>query len=41
MLVQRKGRALAIPYGPYLAGAGWLTMLYGEAIADWYVASFF
>jgi leader peptidase (prepilin peptidase)/N-methyltransferase len=37
MVIQKKGRTLAIPFGPYLAAAGFLTMLYGDAIADWYL----
>jgi len=26
-----------IPFGPYLAGGIWLTMLYGQNIIDWYL----
>lgn len=37
MIIQKKGRTLAIPFGPYLAAAGYLTVLYGDAIADWYL----
>ena len=40
MFIKRKDGNLAIPFGPYLAAAGWLTMLYGDAIADWYLSSF-
>lgn len=39
MIIQRKGRSLAIPFGPYLAAAGFLTMLYGDAIATWYLST--
>ncbi|MBF7072061.1 prepilin peptidase [Glaciecola sp. MH2013] len=39
MLVQRKDSTLAIPFGPYLAAAGWLSMLYGDAIASWYLST--
>ena len=39
MFIKNKGRSIAIPFGPYLAAAGFLTMLYGDAIADWYLAS--
>ena len=39
MLLQRKDSQLAIPFGPYLAGAGFITMLYGDAIAHWYLST--
>jgi leader peptidase (prepilin peptidase)/N-methyltransferase len=39
MLIKNKGRSLAIPFGPYLAAAGFLTMLYGDAIATWYIGT--
>lgn len=32
----QKSRQSQIPFGPYLAGAGWLALLYGGAIMDWY-----
>ncbi|MBU3021550.1 A24 family peptidase [Aestuariibacter sp. A3R04] len=37
MLVQRKGQSLAIPFGPYLAVAGYLTLLYKTQIIDVYL----
>lgn len=40
MLVSKKDTNLAIPFGPYLAAAGWLTMLYGQYAIDWYLESF-
>lgn len=39
MIIQKKGRTLAIPFGPYLAAAGFLTMLYGDGIANWYLSA--
>ncbi len=36
MMKQNKGTNLAIPFGPYLAIAGWLTLLYGDKIAKSY-----
>lgn len=37
MLVQRKGQSLAIPFGPYLAVAGYLTLLYKAEIIESYL----
>ena len=38
MIVFRgRDRQIPIPFGPYLAAAGWITMLYGEAIWNTYV----
>jgi leader peptidase (prepilin peptidase) / N-methyltransferase len=33
----RLGRGVPIPFGPYLAGAGWIAMLWGPAIVDKYL----
>lgn len=35
-----RDRQLPIPYGPYLAAAGWITMLYGETIKNAYLDMF-
>lgn len=39
MIRQKQGKDLAIPFGPYLAIAGWLTLMYQEPITaayfDW------
>lgn len=32
-----RDRATPIPFGPYLAGAGWVQLMYGEAIVDGYL----
>jgi leader peptidase (prepilin peptidase)/N-methyltransferase len=38
MIVLRgRDRQLPIPFGPYLAAAGWVTMLYGEMIWNAYL----
>lgn len=38
MVVQNKGKSLAIPFGPYLAVAGWITLLYKDSITDTYIS---
>ncbi|KZN67856.1 prepilin peptidase [Pseudoalteromonas luteoviolacea] len=37
LTVQGKDKATPIPFGPYLAIAGWLTLFYGTALKDWYL----
>ncbi len=38
MIVARgKDRSIPIPFGPYLAAAGWIVMLYGETIKNTYL----
>jgi leader peptidase (prepilin peptidase)/N-methyltransferase len=34
---QRLGRSVPIPFGPYLAGAAWIAMLWGPAIVERYL----
>ena len=38
-LIVLKGhkREQAIPFGPYLAVAGWITLLWGQGLWDWYL----
>jgi len=33
----QRSRQAEIPFGPYLAGAGWLALLYGRDITSWYL----
>ncbi|WP_445356750.1 prepilin peptidase [Microbulbifer sp. ANSA002] len=33
-----RDRSLPIAFGPYLAGAGWIAMLWGEQIVAWYLS---
>jgi leader peptidase (prepilin peptidase)/N-methyltransferase len=38
MIVARgKDRSIPIPFGPYLASAGWITMIWGENIKNTYI----
>jgi len=37
MLFNNHQREQAIPFGPYLAVAGWVTLLWGEGIWSWYL----
>ena len=38
MLFKNHQREQAIPFGPYLAIAGWITLLWGEGIWAWYLS---
>jgi len=38
MLFKSHQRDQAIPFGPYLAVAGWITLLWGNGIWSWYLA---
>jgi leader peptidase (prepilin peptidase)/N-methyltransferase len=37
IVTRRHGRDLPIPFGPYLAGAGWIAMLWGPLIVERYL----
>jgi leader peptidase (prepilin peptidase)/N-methyltransferase len=39
MVFKKHSREQAIPFGPYLAIAGWITLLWGEGIWQWYLTS--
>lgn len=36
ILAMGRDRNLPIPFGPYLAGAGWIALLWGQDILRWY-----
>ena len=36
-----RDRSVPMPFGPFLAAAGWITMLYGDAIKTAYVEALF
>jgi leader peptidase (prepilin peptidase)/N-methyltransferase len=37
IVFKRHDRSVPIPFGPYLAAAGWIAMLYGPQIMNWYL----
>ncbi len=39
LAVQKKEQSTAIPFGPYIAAAGWIAMLWGQQISDAYLRS--
>jgi leader peptidase (prepilin peptidase)/N-methyltransferase len=40
MAFRNHGRSVPIPFGPYLAAAGWITMLWGRDIWNFYLDKF-
>jgi leader peptidase (prepilin peptidase)/N-methyltransferase len=38
IVLKKHNREKAIPFGPYLAIAGWMAMLWGEQIIDFYLS---
>jgi leader peptidase (prepilin peptidase)/N-methyltransferase len=34
---RKQDRSVPIPFGPYLAAAGWIAMLWGPGIMNWYL----
>jgi leader peptidase (prepilin peptidase)/N-methyltransferase len=37
ILLRRRDRAAPMPFGPYLAAAGWIAMMYGDVLIDTYL----
>lgn len=37
MMLTSRGRETAIPFGPFLAAAGWIAMLWGDALTGFYL----
>lgn len=38
MLLKKQQQEQAIPFGPYLAAAGWLALLWGDTLNQWYLS---
>jgi leader peptidase (prepilin peptidase)/N-methyltransferase len=38
LTLQGRSKSTAIPFGPYIAAAGWIAMLWGQDITQWYLA---
>lgn len=39
MLLKSRGREVPIPFGPYLAAAGWIALLWGDSIMNKYLGA--
>ncbi len=39
MLLRGRGREVPIPFGPYLAAAGWISLIWGDAITSRYLGA--
>ncbi len=37
LIASKQGRDTAIPFGPYLAAAGWISLLWGDQIVNTYL----
>ena len=40
IVLKYNNRETQIPFGPYLAGAGWLTLLWGGPLSEFYFSFF-
>ena len=36
MVIKRRGKDIPIPFGPYLAMAGWIVLLWGDTLMSRY-----
>jgi len=41
IVATRRSKDIPIPFGPYLAAAGWIAMLWGEELSRWYRGAMF
>lgn len=40
MLIKREFKSVPLPFGPYLAAAGWIALLWGDDILQFYIQTF-
>ena len=40
ILLKKNERGTQIPFGPYLAAAGWMTLLWGDELMRYYASLF-
>ena len=40
VLMKKRGASRAFPWGPSIAAAAWLTLLFGQPLLDWYLGLF-
>ena len=36
IILRGRDRQIPMPFGPYLAAAGWISLLWGREISAWY-----
>jgi leader peptidase (prepilin peptidase) / N-methyltransferase len=39
LILRRQGRDLQLPFGPYLAAAGWIALIWGDSLRSAYLQS--
>ncbi|WP_028767893.1 prepilin peptidase [Shewanella fidelis] len=39
ILIKKLNQGNPIPFGPYIAAAGWIAMIWGESIINWYIST--
>jgi leader peptidase (prepilin peptidase)/N-methyltransferase len=37
IVLARRGREIPIPFGPYLASAGFFVLLFGDRLISWFI----
>ena len=40
VIIGGKDRNLQIPFGPFLATAGWIALIWGDNMITWYLSAF-
>lgn len=39
VLFRKRDKQIPIPFGPFLAGAGWVSLLWGDTLSSWYLST--